>query len=133
MDFYIGQRVRIIGPDSTSFKGATATVYDIQRPPGLIQRLFGERGMHWAPECASRHGIHPKETAYLLDVDGVGRFAGWGFDLIGFPYYWLRPLDDPKESAWADEAVKKVTKPQHIEPVAPKKTDVHAQNSSEKT
>ncbi len=36
-------------------------------------------------------------------------WAGWS----------LAPLTDPGADAWATDAVRKVTKPQHVEPVAP--------------
>lgn len=108
--FSIGQRVRIIGPadGSSSLVGREATIYDIHRPPGFVERLFGERGPRWSDEALA-HSVHPKETAYLLNVDGHGRYASmfWPFGVIGFPAYWLAPLDDPKADAFV-EAIKKL-------------------------
>lgn len=114
-DFTIGQRVRIVCPTSSA-NGMTGTVYDIKRDPGLFGRLLGEPRVQWA-ESALRQCVHPRETAYLVDIDGMGRHCGFSlFDVWGFPHYWLRPLDDPKENAWADDKVKQVTKPIHHEP-----------------
>lgn len=116
--FKIGQRVRITGP--ATFHGCAATIYDILRPTTFMDRILGLQGVRWARSCVEKYGVHPREIAYLVDVDGHGRHADFFGSNIGFPSYWLRPLDEPKADAWAEEAVRKVTKPQHVEPVAPK-------------
>lgn len=58
----------------------------------------------------------------LAMVDGM-----WGVDFIGYlgsricASFQLAPLTDPGADAWATDAVRKVTKPLHVEPVvAPK-------------
>jgi len=78
--FRVGDRVRIVG--STNLHGKTATVYEVRR---------------WRPkwnEHALRHGIKRWETAYLVDVDGIGR--GEPGSLYGFPAFMLRPAVDPR-------------------------------------
>jgi hypothetical protein len=50
---------------------------------------------------------------YQYDVElGCEGFNPWGFN-----DRHLAPLTPPAEDAWAADAVRKVTKPQHVEPV----------------
>ncbi len=98
-EFTIGQRVRIVCPNNMN--GSQGTIYDIWRPPHWVERLFGAGSSWiWSPE-AIRLGVHPRETAYLIRVDGDTSLSTF-FGPLGFPAYWLRPLEDPKADAFIE-------------------------------
>jgi hypothetical protein len=111
MDFRIGDRVRILSPGN--LHGSTGTVWDIKRPATWWERLMGAEPWRWQDHAIAM-GVHPKETAYLVDVDGLGRY-GISPGPFGFPSYWLAPLTDPKADAFI-ESVKK-WKPEPVVPL----------------
>lgn len=126
--FKIGDRVRIKAP--CNLGGCTGTIWDIRHPPPFWLRWLEGRGHKWGDDALDK-GVHPKETAYLVDIDGHGRYSGFSFGVFGYPYYWLEPLTPPAADAWAESKVRQVTRPLHTEPVAPKVSEPHNQGSGQ--
>lgn len=105
MKFGIGDRVRIVAPGN--LHGKTGTIYEIDTPRRW-RWPWQDAGMGWSQDALA-HGVHAHETAYLIDVDGLGRYCrpmSMSFDRIGIPAYWLRRLEDPK----ADEFIERIKK-----------------------
>ena len=101
--FKVGDRVRIVRVmkgDGPNCRNREATVWktDIANCDAL-GRYFG---------C-------------FLDIDGIGRTCPTSGLEWAAPSDWLAPLTPPAEDAWASEQVRKVCKPQHVEPVAPER------------
>jgi hypothetical protein len=99
--FKAGQRVRINCPESNCH-GKEATIVRVCPGPQMLGSAAGRR---------RKVGLH-----YDVCVDGVGthsRTYGWQ---LAFEPHDLEPLTPPAEDAWAADAVRKVTKPQHVEP-----------------
>jgi hypothetical protein len=49
---------------------------------------------NWSREARAA-GARWYHAAYLLQIDGIGRFAGI-FGIFGFPHFYLRPAVDPR-------------------------------------
>lgn len=106
-NFKVGQRVRIVRPDS--------------KLNGLQGVIVG--GLHLANlRSVSTGALRDGVMVYSVDVDGAPIPPGvWAIPHWGLEPHYLRPLTDGESDAWAADAVRKVTKPQHVEPVAPKR------------
>lgn len=99
-NFKVGQRVRIIGyTHDAAAVGREATILS---PLEFVPRPRGE----------------PPYWGHRIDIDGYGRYSLTRGHLLCARPEHLAPLE-PEDSAWAADAVRKVTKPQHVEPVAP--------------
>jgi hypothetical protein len=94
--FKVGQRVRINCPHS-SVHGMEATIWAIRRG-------------NWAEGTLERW-MSPTETAYRVNVDGVGKHADNGWDYRAFPAYRLLPLTDPGFDAFMEKVMKPIKEP----------------------
>ena len=81
----------------------------------------GQRVRFVRPECwyhlQGNEGVvcgYTPGGLLMVDLEGAPVHPGRFYE------YQFAPLTPPAEDAWATEAVRKVTKPQHVEPVAPK-------------
>jgi hypothetical protein len=85
------------------------------------------------PEHTNSEGIVfaiPPESGHKNDcsvlIDGYdARTSGFHYATVCFRFSEIAPLTPPAEDAWAADKVKQVTKPQHVEPVAPEKVTRH--------
>jgi hypothetical protein len=94
----------------------------------------GDRVRVVADNCSNPRYVGREGT--VVDTDSVHRGHSSGermpyqVALDGYPndtFFAARhiaPLTPPAEDAWAADAVRKVTKPQHVEPVAPERVGV---------
>jgi hypothetical protein len=92
--FKVGDRVRCVSVDPYPYPYLVGLC-------GVIVHVYDKNGSIYYATDFSGH-----KSKY---DDGFCRMQG----------YMLAPLTDPKADAWAADAVRKVTKPQHVEPVAP--------------
>jgi hypothetical protein len=71
---------------------------------------------------ANAHGESAIGHAGTIDGRGDHFMYEWTLKIDDLPSLWffdsrhLAPLTPPAEDAWAADAVRKVTKPQHVEP-----------------
>lgn len=94
--FKVGQRVKITVHGSGP-AGSEGTITELDQPGPIF---FGNGPFH----------------RVLVPTVPTDDPNGW---LVSHAH--LVPLTDPDEEQWAIDAVRKVTKPQHVEPVAPKR------------
>lgn len=83
--FKVGDRVRIVCPQSEcGYFGKEATIYSIDSCAKFSKRTWNDG-----------------KTAYLVDVDGVGRFSS-ACRRIGYIAEELEPIVNPDEAAWTE-------------------------------
>jgi hypothetical protein len=94
--FKVGQRVRRVKTAHNTPQGGGVYLHSIVLPgaEGTVE------GLDRDGDCYVRFDSYPQHAVTC--------------------YAWtLEPLTPPAEDAWAADKVKQVTKPQHVEPVAP--------------
>ena len=93
-----------------TFKAGDTARVNWKFDAGRIVRLI-ERDVDWTARAFWR--VEP--------IDGKGELAAVpGCTRNGFVESVLEPLTPPAEDAWAADAVRKVTRPVHVEPVVVK-------------
>ena len=107
-NFKVGDRVRILVGARIWREG---TITEALTNHSLTDTLLGYERIIYPP------------IFYRVTVDGIGDRTASGRRIAYEPQH-LAPLTPPAEDTWAADAVKRVTKPQHVEPVAPKEVPV---------
>lgn len=102
--FKVGDRVRIVNPQS-EFVGREASVMEVS----IDKMLTLYSGV-----------MTIRPLVYRVSVDGYGDTCRESGRRIGYEPHELAPLTPPAVDTWASDAVRKVTKPIHVEPTTVK-------------